>query len=381
MNRLLRLGATALLVWAVQGLVAPGAIAAADDVTIALVAQPYAIAVDTPWTATFAVDGEVPSAPAPTAPVIEARVHAHRPVETRQALRDVLEGEVNPVLSRVTVPVTLTATDDGSTFEVAVPTTNDADVPGALVLARPGIYPLTVDLTVDGEVVATHRTFVERLPPTTPPGDEALRIAVVAGVADPGPDAAPGAMAEAGRAVEGIAASAAALDGPMSVQFPPDVVAQLDDAALAGVRTSLAAAEVLSAPALALDPSSAVAADLGATFSEELRNGEDVLGEALPDTPPQRSGWLAARPLSAPAATLLREPLGYDLLVLGQDDYNSLEGGIGGFHDMTLTFSAALDDGSSLPGMVVHPASRWLDPEEVASHGMTARDGAIAILA
>ena len=161
------------------------------------------------------------------------------------------------------MPVTLTATGDGSTFEVAVPTTNDTDASGALVLARPGIYPLTVDLAVDGEVVASHRTFVERLAPTTPPGDEALRIAVVAGVADPGPDAAPGAMAGAGRAVEGIAAAAAALDGPLSVQFPPDVVAQLDAAALADVRTSLAAAEVLAAPALALDPSSAVAADLG----------------------------------------------------------------------------------------------------------------------
>ena len=106
-------------------------------------------------------------------------------------------------------------------------------------------------------------------------------------------------MAGAGRAVEGIAASAAALDGPISVQFPPDVVAQLDEAALAEVRTSLAAAEVLAAPALGARSLVCGRSGLGATFSEELHAGEDVLGEALPDTPPQRSGWWRS-PRSAP---------------------------------------------------------------------------------
>ena len=37
-------------------------------------------------------------------------------------------------------------------------------VPGALTLRRPGLYPLTVELLVDGERVAEHVTFVERLP-------------------------------------------------------------------------------------------------------------------------------------------------------------------------------------------------------------------------
>ncbi|HEU4841619.1 MAG TPA: hypothetical protein VFT09_09260, partial [Ilumatobacteraceae bacterium] len=86
-------------------------------------------------------------------------------------------------------------------------------------------------------------------------------------------------------------------------------------------------------------------------------------------------------PLSAPAATLLREPLGYDLLIFSQDDYDGLDGGIAGYHDTTLAFRTALDDGSTLPGMIVHPASRWLDPDETAAHGMTATDGAIAIMA
>ena len=70
----------------------------------------------------------------------------------------------------------------------------------------------------------------------------------------------------------------------MTVRLPPSIVAGLDGADLDAVRTGLTGVEVLAAPALALDPSSAAGAGQGDTFSGELRDGEDLLGAALPAT-------------------------------------------------------------------------------------------------
>ena len=78
---------------------------------------------------------------------------------------------------------------------------------------------------------------------------------------------------------------------------------------------------------------------------------------------------------------MLRDPLGFDLLVLDQDVYNGLEGSIGGYHDPTLATEVALDDGASLPGVIVHPASRWLDASPTASRDLSPVDRAVAIMA
>ena len=115
------------------------------------------------------------------------------------------------------------------------------------MLGRPGLYPVTVDLLVDGEVVASHLTFVERLPlaeDTDPP----LQIAVVAAVDDPGPRADAAAVAATRGAIEAVATAAAAVGGAISVLLPPAIVDQLDGTELDAVRTGLAGAEVLAAP-------------------------------------------------------------------------------------------------------------------------------------
>lgn len=403
MNSILRLGASTLLL--ATALVGPatGAVDAAEDVTLTLNAQPYAIEAGGRWTASFDVAGDLGNAASATAPpttvapttvpptsvpsstpprpVVQVRVQAHRVVDDREQLRAVLAGEERPTVSRITVPGALVGTARAASLDVSIPTTNDSDVSGALVLARPGLYPVTLDLLVDGDLVASHRTFLERLPTVAPDSDPPLQVAFVARVDDPGPEPDAAAMTAAVDAFDTAAAAAAALGGVMSVQLPPSVVDALDPAALPALRTSFRGAEVLATPALALDPSSAVAAGQTDTFSRQLRDGEDILGRAFPDAPPRRSTWLVTAPLSAPAAAVLRDPLGYDLLVLDQELYNGLEGSIGGFHDPTLAFSVDLGGGASLPGVVIHPASRWLDPTVLTADQMSVTDGAIAIMA
>ena len=62
---------------------------------------------------------------------------------------------------------------------------------------------------------------------------------------------------------------------------------------------------------------------------------------------------------------MLRDPLGFDLLVFDQDVYNGLDGSIGGYHDPTLAFRVDLGDGATLPGVIVHPASRCSTRDEL----------------
>lgn len=396
MSRIARLAAaTALLVLSLA-VEAPRPAVAADAV-LTLVEQPYVIAPGDVWSASFDVSGDLgtvltagaattPAPPASSPPgpgraLVQARVQAHRVVVDRAELQATMGGEVPPVVSRLTVPVTLVGAAGATSFSMAVPTTSDPDVGGALVLARAGVHPVTVELLVDGEVVAGHRTYLERLPAVVAGGDPPLQVAVVGRLDDPGPQPVAAAITEAAEALGAIATGADALDGPLSLQLPPSVARELGTATLATLNDALSSSEVLATPALALDPSSAVAAGQSEAFSRQLRDGEDLVARLLPEAPPRRSAWLVSTPLSAPAAALLRQPLGYDLLVFDQAVYNDLEGGIGAFHDPTLSFTIDLDGGDTLPGVLVHPASRHLQPAERTAAGMSGTDAAVAIMA
>jgi hypothetical protein len=147
------------------------------------------------------------------------------------------------------------------------------------------------------------------------------------------------------------------------------------------VREAFARAEVLATPSPSLDPSAAAAAGLQDQFSRALRAGEDQVGSALPSSPPQRSGWLVDDAISAPAASMLRDPLGFDLLVFDAAVYNELDGGIGGFHDWSQVFTVELGDGTTLPGALVSPASHWLDRADLDRRQLTPTDGAVRLMA
>jgi hypothetical protein len=385
----------------------PGA--AAADVRMSLVAQAFTVAADRPWTATFAVTGDLgaatpqttapgtepattPETVAPSAPAtttrVEARVAAHRAVGDPTALTNVLDGAATPVISRATVPVTLTSDGEQTQFVVTVATMSDPDgvdaSGGTLALGQSGVYPVTVELVVDGTVLATNETFVDRLPATPAADRPPTQVAVVADVADPGP-APTAAEVAAGRAdLQGLAESANALGGVITVRMPPNVAGELETSApalLTTLRTTLADAEVLATPSPSLDPSAATAAGLEDIFSRALRAGEDQVGAALPSSQPVRSGWLIDGPISTSAASMLRDPLGFDVLVFGADLYNTLPGGIGGYHDWSQAFEVDLGDGATLPGMVVSPSSHWLDRDDLDRRQLTATDGAVRLMA
>ena len=396
--------AVALLVVAVAGATvgptaghAPPVAGAENTIAMTLSSQPFTVRAGGGWTATFAVTGDlgtatptvVPSIPGttptstPSGPKVEARIVARRRIADPADLSEVLDGTVTNISARTTVPVTLTTDGDQTTFTLSVATSTSPDDQGALVLQRDGVYPITVQLLVDGTPLASAETFIDRVPATPDPRDEPINIAVVGDVADPGP-APNAAQLAAGRTeLQAIAQSAPALAGTMTVRVPPVLMQHLatdDPSLLATLRTALTSTQVLAVPAPTLDPSSATAAGLQDAFSASLRAGEDILGDALPGSPPQRSAWIVDGPISASAAAMLRDPLGFDLLVFDHTVYDKLAGSIGGFHDRSLSFQVDVGGRRSLPGFVISPSSHWLDRDQLERQGWTPTDGAVRLM-
>jgi hypothetical protein len=377
-----------------------GPAAAADPVHLALTAQPFAVAPNGRWSATFAVTGDlgtatpattvVPNADSSTTgPAVTARVIARRPVTDGEALGAAFEVPPSTVASVAAVAVALTSDGDQTSFTVTVPTVADPEAadpedPGVLVLARTAVYPVTVELLVDGTSVARSDTFLYRLPVRPNPARSTMKVAVVGDVTDPGPTPTPAQLATGRDELQAIAESADALGGTLTLRIPPSVVASLaddDPGLLTTLRTAFAPSEVLSTPSPTLDPSSAVAAGLDDNFASDLREGEDILRAVVPSSPPQRSAWVTEGPISTPAAAMLRDPLRFDALVFDQAVYNTLAGSIGGFHDWSQSFTVELGDDTSLPGFVVAPGSRWLDRAELDRRTLSPTDGAVRLMA
>ena len=339
----------------------------ADGVTLELTEPSFAIAPDAVWRSAYTVLGTIPdlippttttttttsttTTPGPAAPRRRAEApprpddHVdgagdeppHRratPCRRRGPRRPVPRdrragragrasaGELPSSIDSLELPIegALSVNGGTTTLTVEAPTTTQPNPAAALSMRVPGLYPIGVELRVDGAVVAEHVTFVERLatdPPATPP----LNLAVVAAIDDPGPAPSPAELADGRRDLAAIADPRTRAAGPVSAVIPPVLVADLAaDSELAGtLAEALDGAELVSQPADELDPSSAVAIGEAETFTRELREGEDILAAALPATPARRSAWLVTSPLSGAAAAELRN-LGFRLLVLDERD-------------------------------------------------------------
>ena len=101
-----------------------------------------------------------------------------------------------------------------------MPTAADPVTADALVLRRPGLYPVSIEVVVDGAVVADHLTFVERLPVEPTPAAP-MNVAIVAATPDPGPNPTAEEVSDGRRRLTAIAETAAAVDGPISLSLPP----------------------------------------------------------------------------------------------------------------------------------------------------------------
>lgn len=315
----------------------------------------------------------------------------------------------------------VTTVDGVPTGELAIPLTT-GETPGdgtnGLLLGRPGIHPVTIDVVAASAVVASALTFIEVLDPASPVGAP-LAVSVVAGVDDPGPRPSPTELQNASIEVDKLIELAEAVDGPLSIALPPVLVSELTSPAgdepspatsepsdtqedeqaptTSGPATSAGAPapdgaeiespdafldafradELLGVPAVALDPSALIAIDERDLFTAQLRRGEDILSTASPRAVVSRAVWLSDRPISADAVVMLRN-LGIRMVVVSDQVADGL--GVASVTPAARQFGVHLGLDGSLPAMTFSPLGAQLRTPPVGESLFTPNDRAVRLL-
>jgi hypothetical protein len=236
-------------------------------------------------------------------------------------------------------------------------------------MSQPGLYPLLVELSVGGEVLAELTTFVHRLPTDDEVPEDPMPVAMAVTTSSAV------TLDGAGRVVVDAAATleltqlADLLESsalPIGVRVPPAVLAALPDlggdgAALAErLSEAMQRNDLLSSPILPLDASQAAAVDQQPLYTQWLRDGEDSLSTSM-SSPTQRTIVLIDTPLSRAGGAMLRD-LGARLLVMQGEQFDGLPNTIGGFADTTQLVQIQVAPGVTVDAAIVDRiASRTLE--------------------
>ena len=246
-----------------------------------LVNQTFNVPADGTLSLTVAIpDGVVVD---PNAFTVE--VTALRTVDTREAVAQVIDGELPADVDTVELVPLQVPRPQTDQMRLTVPIEVDTKTDAALRLSRPGLYPLQVQVR-DGDVVLAELvTFVHRVPTEEEGSEDAMPVAMAITTEAPvtlDNDARVVIDRRTRDELETLADLLEASEIPLGVRIPPSVLTTLadggtDDAALAA-RLSAAMAEddLVSAPILPLDVSAAAAADQESLYTQWLRDGEDA---------------------------------------------------------------------------------------------------------
>ena len=269
------------------------------------------------------------------------------------------------VVDTVELPLTTNGSTDSPVVEVAVPIEIGRRTRDRLQMSATGLYPIGISVLVDDVAVASITTFVERLPGgrSEPEADIPLTVSIVGSV-DGGPTLQADSttlVSPADRmAVTQLLTAVDATSGtPLSVALRPELIEGLsrsnpDDAEIYTQLSLADSIDVVSTTFVDLDPTSAASSDDREVFTNQLRLGEDVLGEALPQTTPNRTTWLQDGPLSAAGAQFIRD-LGFRSITLLPSLLAS-----GSVDDVLLVDSTRLVDldlpnGGRIEGLIADP--------------------------
>ena len=161
-------------------------------------------------------------------------------------------------------------------------------------------------------------------------------------------------------------ATATRTDAPLSLALPPSLDDELDGrrrAAAPASRGALEHGELLALPDLTLDPSPR-SPPTGSTRSA-ARSAAARTRSPTRSPASERAPLGVARPRAAqhaPAAAMLRDPLGYRLLVLDEPTYESLPGSIGAYLDPPSPSPSTSATATTMPGCRRQPARRAARP-------------------
>ena len=357
------LAACAVLLFAVAGpLLSSPARTAALAIRMGLVSQtPFSVPIDGTVTFVVSMPSTIDLAAYPDATLV---VTAYKAVTTRDAVSRAQHGELPRTADSLDLPIAALARPDAGQLQAVVPLESTTRTLTALQLSKPGIYPVMLELTDNGDVLAELLTFVHRLPGPDDEPEAALPVATAMATTSAVTFDDRQQIVLDNRIITELTQLADLLDAatvPVAVKVPPALLTALaehgaDGAALAErLNAGLAKNDLLSAPMLPLDPSAAAAAGQQALYTQWLRDGEDTLASAV-TKPSLRTLEFVAAPLSAAGGALLRD-LGGRLVVITPEQYDTLPNEAGqyyrGYTDTTALVELTVGEDTTLDAVIV----------------------------
>ncbi len=337
---------------------------------LTLIDQTFDVAQDSSFDITLAVPLAVDVADFDARSVLV--ITSHRAITDRREFKESVEGDLKGIEDSFDVSLDPLQADlnrlgvTESTISIRVPTESVTRTPEALQMSQSGVHAVVIELRIDGRPAGDVTTYVNRLP-SVPSTAGPLAVSIVARqvslpvIGDDGSVTLSNtARAELTQLADTLASldAAAAIAGtpvPRGVQVEPSLlqaVADTEPELASSLLPGLAAGDVIAAPRLPLDPSSAAAAGQEARYGDWLREGEDILGAILPNTAIDRTVIMVDDRTSA-AAVAMQRNLGARLVVLPWDFYTDLEGNLGMVTDISQLLTIELADGQPVPAAVV----------------------------
>lgn len=315
-------------------------------------------------------------------------VTAYNRVATREAVLAAIDGNLPRSVDSVDLPTATLSQISPGQLQIVVPIETSERTPPALQFARPGLYPVVIEMSSNGQVLADLLTFVHRLPDSTEPKEVELPVAVAMATTSPvtfdnltNVTIDDATISE----LEHLADLLESSDMPVAVRIPPALLVAVRDSSPEGealiqrLATAMGSNELISEPALPLDPSAAAAAGQQAVYTQWLRDGEDVL-TAVVAQPSIRTVAFVDRPLSTGGGALQRE-LGARLLVIPAETYGTLINSPGAFADTSLVVRIAVGNDVTMHASVLDPAIAQMLGQPNTDPELTAVYTAVMLLA
>ena len=321
---------------------------------LALVSQDFNLAADGVLRFVVEFPDDSPIAGLPNATLV---VTAYRTVSTRAAVADALSGTLPRSADTVDLPLAQLARTAANAVQGVVQLESVTRTPEKLQLSLPGLYPLTLEVRDGNEVIAELITFVHRLPvPANAVDDDpandlsiglAMRTTTEVRLDGEGQvtldDDVIGELTHLADLLDAIEPTGM----PAAISVPPAWLEALSLNGNAELADRLAADllvhDLLSAPRLPLDASQAADAGQQALYTEWLRDGDDILAEAVAK-PSVRTITFVNTPLDQAGAALHRD-LGSRLLVITDEVYDALPNSLGAFTDTSRLLTIELSPG------------------------------------
>ena len=255
-------------------------------------------------------------------------VTAHRPVETRRELHEVLLGELPSNVDTLEFPIE-GLRDASGVITLSIPIELGTTTPGKLQMSAAGLYPVSIVLAVGAEFTDRLVTFVERLPDgnTEPETAAPLPTSIfgsISGSVTLQSDGSTVVSADDRSSLSDLVTVADALPGfPLTVSVSPETVQGLsrstpEDGQLLTSLQFTDSLSYLSMPYVDIEPRDVVGTRFTDVFVDQLRQGEDALSDALPLTTARRVAWAVEDAPSAADVQLIRD-LGFRSILLLPD--------------------------------------------------------------